>query len=61
MNRACVWLTRESDDKAWLVLAGNHGWLHTNKRDARDDARWLARNLGLPVREEDQNRERIAS
>jgi hypothetical protein len=48
-HASCVWLTREAD--AWLVLGRAHGWLHGDRRGARDDARWLGRNLGLPVRE----------
>jgi hypothetical protein len=35
----------------WLVLAGSHGWLHGDRRTAFADAHWLARNLGLPMRE----------
>jgi hypothetical protein len=35
----------------WLVLHGAHGWLHGERRAALEDARWLAWNLGLPVRE----------
>jgi hypothetical protein len=45
---SCIWLLRADD--AWLVLAREHGWLHGDYRAALDDARWLARNLGLPVR-----------
>ncbi len=33
----------------WLVVAREHGWLHGDRRAALDDARWLARNHGLPV------------
>ena len=37
----------------WLVLAPRgHGWLHATLSAARADARWLARNLGLPSRDE---------
>jgi hypothetical protein len=35
----------------WLVLARDHGWLHGTLDGARADARWLARNLGLPIRD----------
>jgi hypothetical protein len=43
-----VWITR--DGPAWLVLAGDHGWLHGSHADADRDAQWLSRNLGIPVR-----------
>jgi hypothetical protein len=36
--------------EAWLVLLGSSGWLHGSLDDAIADARWLARNTGLPVR-----------
>jgi Bifunctional DNA primase/polymerase, N-terminal len=35
-----VWICR--DGPAWLVLAGNHAWLHGSRREARRDAQWLA-------------------
>jgi len=44
----CVWLIFDSD--GWLVLARDHGWLHSSYAAALADARWLARNLGLPLR-----------
>jgi hypothetical protein len=44
----CVWIRREN--AAWLVLAGSHGWLHSDYHAARADAQWLAQNLGLPIR-----------
>jgi hypothetical protein len=44
-----IWITRE--DTAWIVLAGAHGWLHGSRSDALATARWLARNLGFPIRE----------
>jgi hypothetical protein len=43
-----VWITR--DGPAWLVLAGEHGWLHGSRQEADRDAQWLGRNLNLPVR-----------
>jgi hypothetical protein len=39
-----------ADDGGWLVLAGSHGWLHGDYAAALTDARWLARNLALPIR-----------
>jgi hypothetical protein len=47
-RRTAVWITQE--DGAWLVLAGAHGWLHGDYPEALADARWLARNLALPIR-----------
>jgi hypothetical protein len=44
---AVVWVMREGI--AWLV-AGDHGWLFGSREEANRDARWLARNLGLPIR-----------
>jgi hypothetical protein len=46
---ACVWVLPETDG-GWTVLAGDHGWLHGDYRTAGEDARWLARNLNLPIR-----------
>jgi hypothetical protein len=43
-----VWLTREGP--AWLVLAGDYGWLHGSYEAARADAAWLSKNLGFVVR-----------
>jgi hypothetical protein len=38
-------------ESGWLVLARGHGWLHGDRRSALEDAEWLARNLGFPIRE----------
>jgi len=43
-----VWILPLPD--AWLVLCGEHGWLHGDYDTAIDDARWLAGNSGLPIR-----------
>jgi hypothetical protein len=45
---ASVWIIREG--AAWLVLARGQAWLHGSHRAALADARWLAQNLGLPIR-----------
>jgi hypothetical protein len=45
---ASVWLTREGP--AWLVLAGDHGWVHGDHAAAVADAEWLSENLGFAVR-----------
>jgi hypothetical protein len=47
---AAVWLL-QAREGGWLVLARGHGWLHDSHSDAIKDARWLARNLGYPIRE----------
>jgi hypothetical protein len=39
-------------DDPWLVLAGSHGWVHSNYASATEDAQWLADNFGLPIRDE---------
>jgi hypothetical protein len=45
---AAVWVMREG--QAWIVIAAEHGWLHGSQQAADDDAQWLGRNLGLPIR-----------
>jgi hypothetical protein len=47
-HAAAIWLFREG--AAWLVLAGEHGWLHGSSDNALRDATWLAENLSLPIR-----------
>jgi hypothetical protein len=39
------------EDCAWLVLAGEHGWLHGDRRAAQHDAEWLKANLDPPIQE----------
>jgi hypothetical protein len=38
-------------ERAGDAIAGAHGWLCGSLNEARAVARWLADNLGLPVRE----------
>jgi hypothetical protein len=45
---AAVWMLPLPD--SWLVLHGDHAWLHGDRRSALADAHWLGLNLGLPVR-----------
>ena len=45
-----------ADSGAWLVLAGSHGWLHGDQNSAITDAKWLAENYGLPIRNIGQQR-----
>ena len=40
----------EANEGGWLVLAGDHGWLHGDLHEAFEDAQWLSENLGLPIR-----------
>ena len=40
----------EANEGGWLVLAGDHGWLHGDPGAAFEDARWLSENLGQPIR-----------
>lgn len=47
-RKFAIWIVREHG--AWLVLAGDQGWLHGDRRSAVRDARWLSQNLALPVR-----------
>jgi hypothetical protein len=44
-------VVRERDADGWLAIVGEHGWLFGSLAEARAEAHWLARNLGLPVRE----------
>jgi hypothetical protein len=46
-----VLICRERGGDGWLTLAGAHGWLFGSIAEARIEARWLALNLNLPVRE----------
>jgi hypothetical protein len=48
---AAIFICRERDGEGWLTLAGSHGWLFGSRADANVEARWLAKNFGLPVRE----------
>ena len=41
----------QRDDDGWLVVARQHGWLHSDLASARADAAWLSYNLDLPVAE----------
>jgi hypothetical protein len=43
-----VWITREG--KAWLVIAGDHGWLHGSYEAALRDARDIAKGFGCTIR-----------
>jgi hypothetical protein len=44
-----IWVFTEAEGE-WLVLAGEHGWLHGDIADAHANACWLAANCGLPIR-----------
>jgi hypothetical protein len=46
-----VLVVPQRDGGGWLTLVGSHGWLYGSLTEARLEARWLARNLNLPVRE----------
>jgi hypothetical protein len=46
-----VLVCREREGFGWLTIAGAHGWIFASIAEARAEARWLARNLGLPIRE----------
>jgi hypothetical protein len=48
---AAVLVCRERHGDGWLAIARGHGWLFGSILEARAEARWLARNLRLPVRE----------
>jgi hypothetical protein len=48
-NASAVFVMAAED--GWWVLVRQHGWLHGNYGDALEDAQWLAKNFGLPIRE----------
>jgi hypothetical protein len=51
MRRAmCVWILPEGQTRTWLVVVGEHGWLHPDYHDALSDALWLSENFGYPIR-----------
>ena len=50
LRRGAVLVLKDRNDGAWLTLCGSHVWLHGSFRDACIEAKWLARNTGLPVR-----------
>jgi hypothetical protein len=47
---AAIFVCEERDGDGWIVLGPRGGWLHGSLAHPRADARWLARNFGLPVR-----------
>jgi hypothetical protein len=46
-----VIIVRERDGDGWLTVINGHGWLCGSRDEARREARWLACNLSLPIRE----------
>jgi hypothetical protein len=46
-----VLVLKDRDGDGWLALCGSNGWLFGWRAEACREARWLARNTGLPVRE----------
>jgi hypothetical protein len=48
---SAIFVCAERDGDGWLAIAGAHGWLFGSFAEARLAARWLADNLGLPIRE----------
>jgi hypothetical protein len=49
-RRVAVLVCPERDGGGWLALAANgHGWPCGSLDEARREAKWLARNLGLPI------------
>jgi hypothetical protein len=50
-RRVAVFVCAEQDGDGWLAVAGAHGWLFGSRAEARAEARWLAENFGLPIRE----------
>ena len=48
---AAILVGKERDGAGWQAIAGANGWLCGSLNEAHAVARWLSRNLGLPVRE----------
>ena len=51
LRRVSILIVRERDGEGWLALAGSHGWLFGSYEAACAEAKWLARNLSLSIRE----------
>jgi hypothetical protein len=47
---AAVWLL-SLGQWGWLVLVGEHAWLHGDYDAAVEDAAWISANTGFPIRE----------
>jgi hypothetical protein len=41
-------IERERDGEPWLVLCGDHAWLHGDRRQALGERDWLDRAERLP-------------
>jgi hypothetical protein len=48
---AAIWISRERDGSAWIVLARGNGWLFGCRHQALVEATWLSLNFALPIRE----------
>jgi hypothetical protein len=48
---AAVFICKERNGSGWLAIAGAHAWLFGSHDQAVAEARWLAANLGFPIRE----------
>jgi len=48
---AAVLIVRERDGEGWLALYGSCGWLFGSRADAVAEAKSLACNFNMPVRE----------
>ena len=46
-----ILIVRKRGGDGWIVLARKDGWSFGSRADAMAEAQWIARNLGLPVRE----------
>jgi len=51
-DRSIRILPGEDDDVPWLAIAPRgHAWVFASLADARREAKWLAQNFDLPIRE----------
>jgi hypothetical protein len=48
---AAIFVCQERDGDGWVALGSHGAWLSGSLADALDEARWLAANLALPIRE----------
>jgi hypothetical protein len=58
MRNAAAIFVMEAED-GWYVLARQYGWLHGDRRAALHDAKWLSRNLGLQIRNCNDERQKM--
>jgi hypothetical protein len=49
-RKAAAIFVTEAREGGVVVMAVEHCWLHGNSSGAFEDAEWLSKNLGMPIR-----------